>query len=1218
MSFILNRKQRHKHIDKVSFYKSDDKMFLFTFNNTILNIYDPVNLILTKNLFRPIIQILALKNKLLVCFEGGDISVVRFIDEKELVLDGLIFEEDVSGCTFMRKMSENGVLVFYGPFKFKIVYFDKNNDFLQQENSINTVYKSEKTREKSSNINNLFKSFTEPKSGVFSFHSISPTINNITDILVFKNFLYVLYCPNHCVMTLTIIDLTNLKVVRNFEDIKGKKLIQHGNHVVSVGEALNFFLFQDLVFTLELKITFNVLNSININNNLVLFTESQIYNLEIEKESFAIRKINILKTHAFYGYSNIIYAIQEKNYFFIKSSSGTCALFQQKIIKNVGVFREIGYGELNKSIDLLKTRVVFGNNTYNDTQIHGPTLVGVEKLKEFISPGIPTYNLKTGNEQFTVTDKLIRRNENYKIKFTKIVGSVEQLKSFEKVIKFKEFMFFVNDKTHLFRIENDCLIHLVEGETQFILNEKTILVSQYKDLVIQITDKRIYILDHQSHKIQIDGAYINNNYLFIKQNSDLIFFDLEKLVCFTPTIANRNNKLIFVDRNICCFLYFTDFYKIEIIINDLKVFTCEMTDLLTRFENGSLKTDTELTIDIDQIIVYKKNNYINLLIRCNNMISLYRGLSENQSCKSLTKINVIYSEKMINSVDYILLDSQRILIKETNTILKVDTTIETVVFEYFLTDENYNQTPSENVLNQKNENEEFYFAVCDKKIIKVEREKNPIDYIQKTHKIKNIDKLVHDIKNNVFIFTFLPKSNLKSDLFYFNGRMTKKEIQYANERQEIILASSNFNKLSSYLLPHNEYVHCLEILSLSDQNNDLSEFVILGLSERCSDEILKGRIVVFEVIDVVSSTKKKNSTPEKDDLEKKPDQNDKIPGENSSNRNNRMNSETKKPPIIDSKGTKSQKIITKTKKALKILASEATKGTIQEISSVRGKIAVILTTRLMVYEFDRNEGIQAIAFHDLYMLTTGLDVIKNYIVVSDLNMGICLLYFQSEPVKIHLLARSDKIKGLIDCSTIYCNNELYILCLDSTGTLLIYTYSAHNILSNKGELLICRQSIKTFQRYYKTRQNKNIENKKILPETKDKLVKQRTLENLKISADDKIEKKYTKHKERKNAAFFFSDQQFELSIYSTSLDTTQLEEVLAHYKTVKDSLGVNLLDSREEITFKPVIDMEMVKEFVCEGVNQQKQICAHVGVKYNIVMEIIQELQIQESEICSI
>lgn len=149
----------------------------------------------------------------------------------------------------------------------------------------------------------------------------------------------------------------------------------------------------------------------------------------------------------------------------------------------------------------------------------------------------------------------------------------------------------------------------------------------------------------------------------------------------------------------------------------------------------------------------------------------------------------------------------------------------------------------------------------------------------------------------------------------------------------------------------------------------------------------------------------------------------------------------------------------KTKK-MRALADHKVSSNVMSCTEIRGNIAVCQGTRLMLYKFDRLDGLTAIAFHDMHLATTSISSVKNYIVAGDILRGVTLFFYQYKPVKMHKISVSDPITNLSHVTVLtflsrQSNAEALFIAFDSKAVHL-YTYSPNNVLSRNGEFLVKR------------------------------------------------------------------------------------------------------------------------------------------------------------------
>eukprot|EP00866_Antonospora_locustae_P002560 jgi/Antlo1/2560/819 len=215
------------------------------------------------------------------------------------------------------------------------------------------------------------------------------------------------------------------------------------------------------------------------------------------------------------------------------------------------------------------------------------------------------------------------------------------------------------------------------------------------------------------------------------------------------------------------------------------------------------------------------------------------------------------------------------------------------------------------------------------------------------------------------------------------------------------LYSSESKFIHDYELLKDEYVNSMKMLVLNDIHSlsGRGEFLVVCTSYvKSEDWQFKGRLLLFELIEV-------NPVP----------------------------------------------LRPWTNRKLKILCIENCKGPVMDCCSLRGNIACCMGTKLMVYEVDRNEGINAIAFHDLQILATRIRAVKNYVCLGDIANGLMFFYFQAKPFKIHLLASSTKF--CCDSLDFIIHKNILSMVAHGDGIYRIYTYTPTNMFFDGTQLI---------------------------------------------------------------------------------------------------------------------------------------------------------------------
>ncbi|KAM0671722.1 pre-mRNA cleavage and polyadenylation [Ordospora colligata] len=230
-------------------------------------------------------------------------------------------------------------------------------------------------------------------------------------------------------------------------------------------------------------------------------------------------------------------------------------------------------------------------------------------------------------------------------------------------------------------------------------------------------------------------------------------------------------------------------------------------------------------------------------------------------------------------------------------------------------------------------------------------------------------------------------------------------------RFSIDLYSEKYEYISTYGFDENEHVFYVKYLTLDDRqgNHGKSQFLVVCTTMiEGEDKPAKGRLHVLEIISVV---------PEPEN------------------------------PFKDCK--------------MKVLGIEKTKGSIVQCEEIRGKIALCLGTKIMIYKVDRSKGIIPVGFYDLHIFTSSISVVKNYILASDIYRGLSFFYLQSKPIRLHLIGSSGLLRNAVNTEFLAVNDELSMQCSDDRGTIHIYTYSPNSIISMDGTKLVKRAEITT-------------------------------------------------------------------------------------------------------------------------------------------------------------
>ncbi|KAI5185643.1 cleavage and polyadenylation specificity factor subunit 1 [Nematocida homosporus] len=230
---------------------------------------------------------------------------------------------------------------------------------------------------------------------------------------------------------------------------------------------------------------------------------------------------------------------------------------------------------------------------------------------------------------------------------------------------------------------------------------------------------------------------------------------------------------------------------------------------------------------------------------------------------------------------------------------------------------------------------------------------------------------------------------------------------FSLEEMKTCKAGDVLRSVDTFNLEENEYVASHKILTLPDKQSTtgFSDFSVVCTTFVTDEDLIStGRLLVLEIASVVPERNRKE-----------------------------------------------------TKHKLKLLAAEKTKGAATACAEICGSIAVCVGTKLMVYAFERNEGLKAVAFHDMQVFLTSCAVLRNILVCGDAYKGVFLFFYQREPPLLHMLSQSTGTVYLLrGVSMSLLHESCALLSYDSIRHVYMYSYSPQNILSQKGTRLISR------------------------------------------------------------------------------------------------------------------------------------------------------------------
>lgn len=589
-----------------------------------------------------------------------------------------------------------------------------------------------------------------------------------------------------------------------------------------------------------------------------------------------------------------------------------------------------------------------------------------------------------------------------------------KLKGFERVFFYDDILCLTNERESFFcKWKTLTLQDSVESNIENVDNEELIEINNEEYLY---EGETMFFGSYKNKTLQISKQYL-------KHGEEIITFENS----ISKVIYKIDDKL---EKNIVEF-YILDSNKKLFIFNNYLNFCFD---------------------DIDHFAVNRNN----LVTITKNIIKIYNDLELQFQCL-FTKENILqHSENIENSNDYVIKDmtilNNIILLNVNNSLYCYSFNIQSnfliLIYSNFNIQSN-NKNCFENLSDKIfiypdtllfEKHNQIYLHKSAFKLHYIDdrfliSKGNLIEYslptndycnnfiVKEIDEYKNFSFINYNKENDVFATCSYEKILINkedtSDIHKEKTELSNDETKENNEQNninynfyyihKITLYNSSFIKLDEHEFGRNEFISCSKFLYLNENVKTelihkkyyMPFFVVLTCTLNDGNEMTKGRIILYDIKTL-----------------------------------------NRKESII-----------------LKPLADLKVNSNVLSMDSIRGNIVICQGTRLMIYKFDRLNGLTAIAFHDLQILSTSLSAIKNYVLVSDVLNGMYFFYYQNKPVKIHKLGVSDKIKNLKQVEIFkYKNGENFELCFVGFDekNIHLYTYSPNNLLSKNGEKLIKR------------------------------------------------------------------------------------------------------------------------------------------------------------------
>lgn len=148
----------------------------------------------------------------------------------------------------------------------------------------------------------------------------------------------------------------------------------------------------------------------------------------------------------------------------------------------------------------------------------------------------------------------------------------------------------------------------------------------------------------------------------------------------------------------------------------------------------------------------------------------------------------------------------------------------------------------------------------------------------------------------------------------------------------------------------------------------------------------------------------------------------------------------------------------RTNHKLKLVAKNDEKAPVTAVACCNGNLVAAIGTKIIIHSFDESE-IAGIAFLDVFLYVTCISVVKNLLLVGDLEKSVALVAYQQDPAKLTLVSKDItplqcwSVSCIIDETDVCC--FLFRLALLLLMEIVIYmwfhtTHTTLQVLAGRG------------------------------------------------------------------------------------------------------------------------------------------------------------------------
>ncbi|MCO5556062.1 hypothetical protein L7F22_009606 [Adiantum nelumboides] len=141
---------------------------------------------------------------------------------------------------------------------------------------------------------------------------------------------------------------------------------------------------------------------------------------------------------------------------------------------------------------------------------------------------------------------------------------------------------------------------------------------------------------------------------------------------------------------------------------------------------------------------------------------------------------------------------------------------------------------------------------------------------------------------------------------------------------------------------------------------------------------------------------------------------------------------------------------------LRLMVKDENKGPITAISDMNGYLIVMMGLKLFVRALEKDEWMITVAFLDTPFQATGLERLKNFLILTDVHKSVWLIAFQEEPYRLVVVSKDYSDIYQSHGSFLIQDDQMTIVTAAKDGVLRLYDYAPNISASQGGQRLLVR------------------------------------------------------------------------------------------------------------------------------------------------------------------